>query len=70
MKMPGFGGEELYNHISVSQPKLAERIIFVTGDTVNPETQSFLQSTGNPYIGKPFRLEEIRKIMIESLPKE
>jgi PAS domain S-box-containing protein len=70
MKMPGFGGEELYNHISVSQPKLAERIIFVTGDTVNPETQSFLQSTGNPYIGKPFRLEEIRRIMIESLPKE
>jgi PAS domain S-box-containing protein len=70
MKMPGFGGEELYNHISVSQPKLAKRIIFVTGDTVNPETRSFLQSTGNPYIGKPFKLEEIRRIMIESLPKE
>jgi len=70
MKMPGFGGEELYNHISVSQPKLAERMIFITGDTINPETQSFLQSTGNPYIGKPFSLEEIRRIMIASLPKE
>jgi PAS domain S-box-containing protein len=70
MKMPGFGGEELYNHIKGLHPGLAERMIFITGDTINPETQSFLQSTGNPYIGKPFSLEEIRRIMIASLPKE
>jgi CheY-like chemotaxis protein len=67
MKMPGFSGERLYDFIKATDPELAKRIVFVTGDTVNPETQNFLQSTGNLYIGKPFRVEEARRIILKSL---
>jgi two-component system NtrC family sensor kinase len=69
IKMPGFSGEKLYNSVKETYPELAKHIIFVSGDTVNPETQSFLQSTGNPYIGKPFKVEDARQIILESLPE-
>lgn len=69
IKMPGFSGEKLYNSVKETYPELAKHIVFVSGDTVNPETQSFLQSTGNPYIGKPFKVEEARQIILESLPE-
>jgi len=67
VKMPGFGGERLYDLVKATDPELANRIVFVTGDTVSPETRNFLQSTGNPYIGKPFRVEEARRIILKSL---
>jgi len=67
MKMPGFSGQNLYDLVKVTHPESARRIVFVTGDTVNPETQEFLKNTGNLYIGKPFRLEEIREIILKSL---
>ncbi len=67
IKMPGLGGEKLYSFVKATNPELADRIIFITGDTVNPETQSFLQNTGNPYLGKPFRLEEIKQCILECL---
>ncbi len=67
MKMPEFSGEDLYNSVKTEDPEQAKRIVFVTGDTVNPETRTFLQSTGNSYIAKPFRLEEIRQIINKSL---
>jgi two-component system NtrC family sensor kinase len=70
MKMPGFSGEGLYNLIKSKDPELAERVVFITGDTVNPETQNFLQNTGNPYISKPFGLEEIRQTMLKILSKD
>jgi PAS domain S-box-containing protein len=69
MKMPGFSGKRLYNFIKATDPGLAKRIVFVTGDTVSPETQSFLQSTGNMYIGKPFRVEEAKQIILRSLSR-
>lgn len=69
MKMPGFGGEKLYDLIKTTDPGLAKRIVFVTGDTVSQETQDFLQSTGNLYIGKPFTVEEIRRIILKNLSR-
>lgn len=70
LKMPGFGGEKLYNFIKVTNPELAKRIVFITGDTVNPETKSFLESTGNFYIGKPFGIEEIKQVLAKALPRK
>ena len=67
MKMPGLGGESLYDLVKETNRELAERIIFITGDIVNPKTQSFLQSTGNSYVGKPFRIEDIRQCILRNL---
>jgi len=41
--------------------------VFVTGDTVSPETRSFFESTANRYLAKPFRIEEVREVVQQTL---
>ena len=45
------------------KPHLRRRMVFSTGDTVNPATQALFQTTGNLYLAKPFRLEEVDEII-------
>lgn len=60
LKMPnGFTGNKLHGFVKRKNPELAQRMIFVTGDIINPETQKFLQSTGNQYLEKPFLLDSL-----------
>jgi PAS domain S-box-containing protein len=64
MKMPkGFTGSKLHGFIKRKNPDLAKRMIFMTGDIINKETQKFLQSAGNPYLEKPFLPENLMKII-------
>lgn len=71
IRMPsGFTGERLHKFIELKDPGLAQRMIFVTGDMINPETRRFLQSTGNLYLEKPFLSESLQKIIETSLGKE
>jgi CheY-like chemotaxis protein len=46
---------------------LARRVIFLTGDVVNDETQAFLQSTGNPHLSKPFQLARVEQMVAQVL---
>lgn len=70
LRMPsGFTGDRLHKFIGLKNPELAQRIIFMTGDVTNPETREFLQSTGNPYLEKPFTLENLRETVQISLSK-
>lgn len=71
IKMPGMTGFELYQYIKQHNPPLAQRIIFITGDTISASTQARLAQTGNPYIAKPFaieRLEALVKACLTSQP--
>lgn len=65
MKMPFLSGAEFYKIVSERYPKVANRIIFITGDLLNIETKAFLENTNNPYLIKPFKLNEIRNIVKE-----
>ncbi|HEX9912010.1 MAG TPA: ATP-binding protein, partial [candidate division Zixibacteria bacterium] len=56
LKMPNLSGQQLYTEINKIKPELLSRIIFFTGDTVSPPTESFLKLTGNKVISKPFDL--------------
>ncbi len=67
MKMPSLSGAEFYKIVNEKYPKVAKRIIFVTGDMLNVETKAFLESTNNPYLIKPFKLNELRNIIKEVL---
>ncbi len=67
MKMPSLSGAEFYKLVNEKYPKVAKRIIFVTGDLLNLETKAFLESTNNPYLIKPFKLNELRNIVKEVL---
>jgi hypothetical protein len=44
----------------------ARRIIFITGDTVSPDTRAFLQRVSNPVLAKPFKIGPLREA-IESV---
>ena len=67
VRMPGVGGKELYRRIKQKDEELAKRVIFATGDTLNPETQEFLENTGNAWLAKPFSLEELEARIQECL---
>ena len=61
IKMPETDGREFYRLLKSEGSPLANRLIFVTGDLMNPETLTFLQSTGSPWIAKPFDVSAARQ---------
>jgi signal transduction histidine kinase len=63
IKMPQMGGQELYRHVKQRNPKLARRIIFITGDLLSEDTLKFIQETGNLCLAKPFSMEELQRIL-------
>jgi len=67
IKMPVMGGHELYRELSAASSPLARRIIFITGDTVAPETRAFLQGVENAVLSKPFRLRDVREAVRAAL---
>jgi signal transduction histidine kinase len=60
MKMPGLDGASFYRQVRERDPEQASRIIFITGDTVSPDTRAFLQRVSNPVLSKPFKIGPLR----------
>ena len=63
MMMPDMTGAQLFEAISVSNPALARRFVFLTGGAFTPETQAFLESITNPVVGKPIEVEQLLTII-------
>jgi DNA-binding NtrC family response regulator len=62
MRTPGgASGADVHAWIVAHRPELKDRMLFITGDTVNEHTMKALESTGVPYIEKPFRVQELIK---------
>jgi PAS domain S-box-containing protein len=61
--MPGIDGVTLYKNVQKTDPELAKRMIFVTGDTVSANSRAFLEWTGNRWFSKPFSIEEIDRVV-------
>jgi two-component system NtrC family sensor kinase len=57
-KMPGLNGQEVYERLNASDPEMSRRMIFITGDVVNQNTQEFLRSQDKVCLSKPFTLLE------------
>ena len=63
IKMPELDGPGLYRELERRHPDLASRVIFLTGDTLAPGTAEFLGRTGAPVLTKPFRVEEVIRVV-------
>ncbi len=63
IRMAGTDGQELFQWINASDPELAAKIIFLTGDLANPSTRNFLDSLPNPVLEKPVSISELRRAM-------
>ena len=66
-RMPVMDGQAFYEAAVKQEPRLAKRIIFLTGDVVNKDTQAFLRSVGTPYLAKPFQLSTVEQAVAQVL---
>jgi len=62
LKMPRMDGPTLYRAIIATEPALARRMIFVTGDVAGTEAERFLEESGCQWLAKPFRLGDLLKV--------
>jgi two-component system NtrC family sensor kinase len=65
--LPDVDGKTLYQNIVAHRPELKTRILFITGDTVSPNTMKFIERTGNQYLAKPFDIEKVRRLVANLL---
>ena len=64
IRMPGaVNGAEVHAWIQKNRPELSARIILISGDTANSDTQAFLARSGTPCIEKPFRVQQLMSIV-------
>jgi signal transduction histidine kinase len=66
-KMPVMDGVELFYEIERRFPRLSKRIILLTGDVLDAEKRRFLESSGAPFLTKPFDLGEVRRVVRRAL---
>jgi two-component system NtrC family sensor kinase len=63
LRMPDVSGQQVWERLRGLQSPLADRIIFITGDTVSAELRDFLGSTGRPFVAKPFDFDELSAVL-------
>ena len=67
IRTPVMNGKQLYQHMIEKHPKLANRVIFATGDVMDGYTQRFLELAGRPFLAKPFTTAELTTVVKEAL---
>ncbi len=66
-KMPGLNGVRLYEHLCATNPAVARRVIFMTGDVVSDTFQDFLKKNALTCLSKPFAIGEFRAAVARML---
>ena len=65
LRMPRLGGREMYQTLAQMHRAVADRMVFATGDTVRGDTLQFLERLGRPFLQKPFKLDELRRVLAD-----
>ncbi len=70
IRMPGsVNGADVHAWIQEHRPELRARIILISGDTANSETQALLAQSGTPCIEKPFRVHQLISVVEKTFGK-
>jgi two-component system NtrC family sensor kinase len=67
LRMPHLDGRGFYGELVRQESPLRNRLLFVTGDTVAPHTSKFLKQSGRAHLAKPFLVEELKKVVEQTL---
>jgi len=68
--MPELDGPGLYEELSRRDPKMAEHLLFITGDTLSAAARAFLERVDRPAIEKPFVPAEVRGAVRAALGRD
>jgi DNA-binding NtrC family response regulator len=70
IRMPGaVNGADVHSWIQKNRPELGAKIILISGDTANSETQALLARSGTACIEKPFRVQQLISIVERTFGK-
>jgi signal transduction histidine kinase len=67
LRLPDVDGQAVWQRAIAPHPRLAGRVVFMTGDIMSSETQEFLDETGRPCLMKPFTIEQVGRVVNEVL---
>ncbi len=65
LMMPGMSGITLYERLRDARPKLAGRLVFLTGGAFTPQAVEFLRDTTVPTLTKPFKMDALRALVTQ-----
>jgi len=70
VRMPGaVNGAEIHAWIQANCPALKSRLILISGDTANSDTQALMANSGAPCIEKPFRVQQLISVAEKTFGK-
>jgi CheY-like chemotaxis protein len=67
LRLPDMDGKVVWQRILSRDPAIAAKVIFMTGDTMSPETQTFLHDAGRPVLTKPLTIDRVSRVVDEIL---
>jgi CheY-like chemotaxis protein len=67
LRMPELDGPGFYRALEQQYPALCRRFLFLTGDTLSPETLAFFEQTEVPRLIKPFDAAGLRRAIRQLL---
>jgi PAS domain S-box-containing protein len=59
LMMPGESGMDFFGVVRRLYPDLVERVAFITGGAVTPDTSKFLETAARPVLNKPFNAQTL-----------
>ena len=59
MKMPQGSGRDVYRAVVEKNPRLARRVIFISGQPAGDSTQRFFNEVSGEFLSKPFSIEDV-----------
>ena len=70
IRMPEFDGKQMFAFLDEHQPQYRGRVVFLTGDTGNPETMKFFEETQCAYLTKPIDIPALIALLRQRLSQK
>jgi DNA-binding response OmpR family regulator len=67
LRMPDVDGIGVYQELERTQPRMAQRVIFVSGNTREPRYQRFLAGLEDRNLPKPFDINQLTRLVRRKL---
>jgi CheY-like chemotaxis protein len=70
IRMPDFDGKQMFAFLDEHQPQYRGRVVFLTGDTGNPDTMKFFEETQCAYLTKPIDIPALIALLRQRLSQK